>query len=1080
LPKRKDIRKVLIVGAGPIVIGQACEFDYSGVQACKALREEGYEVVLLNSNPATIMTDPEYAGRTYVEPITVEMLEAVIRRERPDALLPTIGGQTGLNVAVAAHDAGVLKAYGVEMIGADAAVIHRAEDRDAFKETIGSVGVPVLASELVRDLPEARAVRDRLGLPVVIRASFTLGGTGGSVAYNVEEFEAQVSAGLEISPAHTVLLEECVAGWKEYELEVMRDGRDISVIVCSIENVDPMGVHTGDSITVAPAQTLTDREYQAMRDDAIRIVGAVGVQTGGCNIQFAVCPTTGRRVAIEMNPRVSRSSALASKATGFPIAKIAAKVAVGMTLDEIANDITRETPACFEPTIDYCVVKVPRFTFEKFPVAEDVLTVSMKSVGEVMAVGRTFKQALQKALRGLEIKRAGLGGDGRDEALTGIDDAALREKLTVPNSSRLFYVRLAMRRGMTTGELHELTSIDPWFLDNIAEIVAAEADLAGRDRLSDAELRSAKALGFSDAQLGHLLGVGEAAVRRRRVEADIHAVFKQVDTCGGEFEAVTPYFYSTYEREDESRGGGNGVMILGGGPNRIGQGLEFDYCCVHAAEALREMGVSSVMVNCNPETVSTDYDTSDRLYFEPLTLEDVLEIVHRERPRGSIVQFGGQTPLNLAAGLEAAGVGILGTAPASIARAEDREAFSAMIARLGLRQPANRMAASIDGALSAAREIGYPVMVRPSFVLGGRAMEIIYAAEELRHVVAAALEASDGAAVLIDKFLEDAIELDVDAVADGTDVYIAGIMEHIEYAGVHSGDAAMVLPPHRLDAAAAEEVRQGTRDLARELQVRGLMNVQYALLGGRELYVLEVNPRASRTVPFVSKVTGVPIAKVATRVMLGDTLASQGLDRPHGHFAHVGVKESVFPFNRFPGVDAVLGPEMRSTGEVMGIDTDFALAYAKSQIAAGTDLPTSGVVFISVKDADKAPLLPGIRRLKAMGFDILATRGTSAFLDRHRVDNRRINKVSEGRPHVVDAIKNGEISLIVNTPSGRRPRADESAIRINAVARGIPLVTTATAAAAVADGIAAIRSGRLAARSLQEYLDDSRQAVGPS
>jgi len=1081
VPKRTDIEKILIIGAGPIVIGQACEFDYSGVQACKALREEGYTVVLLNSNPATIMTDPEMADRTYIEPITVEMLEVIIERERPDALLPTLGGQTALNVAVAAHDAGLLDRHGVEMIGADAEVIHRAEDRDAFKETVSAAGVAVLRSELAGDMETARAVCRRLGLPIVIRPSFTLGGTGGSVAYNVEEFEELVAAGLEISPAHTVLLEESVIGWKEFELEVMRDRRDNAVIICSIENFDPMGVHTGDSITVAPAQTLTDREYQAMRDDALTIIRAIGVETGGCNIQFAIHPVTGRRVAIEMNPRVSRSSALASKATGFPIAKIAAKVAVGMTLDEIANDITRETPACFEPTIDYCVVKVPRFTFEKFPAAEDVLTVSMKSVGEVMAIGRTFKQALQKALRGLEIKRAGLGADGRDADCNAIDETALRQKLSTPNAERVFYIRLALQRGMSVREIHELTAIDPWFLDNMAQIVAAEAALADKDDLTDQELLEAKRLGFSDDQLAYLLGKDVEVIRRRRRQAGIAAVFKLVDTCGGEFEAYTPYYYSTYEREDETRRSEEGgVMILGGGPNRIGQGLEFDYCCVHAAEALRELGITSIMVNCNPETVSTDYDTSDRLYFEPLTLEDVLEIVRRERPRGLIVQFGGQTPLNLAKGLASAGAPILGTPPAAIARAEDREQFSAMVSKLSLRQPENSMAASVAEALERAGRIGYPVMVRPSYVLGGRAMDIIYTEQELRHFVDYALDASDGAPVLIDKFLEEAIELDVDAVADGRDIYIAGILEHIEYAGVHSGDAAMALPPQRLPADVIEEICRATRALAMELDVRGLMNIQFAVVGGRELYVLEVNPRASRTVPFVSKVTGVPIAKVATRVMLGETLASMGLDEPAAPLEHVGVKESVFPFNRFPGVDAVLGPEMRSTGEVMGLDRDFGLAFAKSQIAAGMRLPTGGTAFVSVKDADKPAVLPAIRRLKAMGFELLATSGTSEFLNRHRVANRRINKVREGRPHVVDAIKNGDIDLIINTPSGRRPRADEAAIRINAVAHGIPLVTTATAAEAVVEGIAALRAGVPTARPIQEYIAGRWQGSRPA
>ncbi len=1072
MPKRTDIQKILIIGAGPIVIGQACEFDYSGVQACKALREEGYRVILLNSNPATIMTDPEMADRTYIEPITLEMLEAILRRERPEAILPTLGGQTALNLTVEAHEAGLLEKYGVEMIGATAEIIHRAEDRDTFKDIVSAAGVDVLRSEVAHDMDHARRIQADLGLPVVIRPSFTLGGSGGSVAYNVEEFETQVAAGMEISPVHSVLLEESVIGWKEFELEVMRDRNNNAVIICSIENLDPMGVHTGDSITVAPAQTLTDREYQAMRDDALTIIRAIGVETGGCNIQFAVHPKTGRMVAIEMNPRVSRSSALASKATGFPIAKIAAKVAVGMTLDEIANDITRQTPACFEPTIDYCVVKVPRFTFEKFPAADDFLTVSMKSVGEVMAIGRTFKEALQKALRGLEIKRAGLGADGRDVPFDKIDPAAVRRRLTSPNSLRIFTIRLAMQQGMGIDEINELTGIDPWFLDNIAQIISAEAKLSGEGNLNDDELLEAKKLGFSDAQLGRLTGTDELAVRDRRKAAGVRAVFKLVDTCGGEFEAFTPYYYSTYDREDETRQSDQpGVMILGGGPNRIGQGLEFDYCCVHAAEALREMSIPSIMVNCNPETVSTDYDTSDRLYFEPLTLEDVLEIVHREQPRGLIVQFGGQTPLNLADGLADAGVPILGTSPASIARAEDREQFSKMCSRLGIRQPRNGMASSVAEALALAGEIGYPVIVRPSFVLGGRAMEIVYTDEDLRHFVAAALEASDGAAVLVDKFLEDAIELDVDAVADGTDVYIAGIMEHIEYAGVHSGDAAMALPPNRLDEQVAGEIRRTTRDLAMELDVRGLMNIQFAAVGGRELYILEVNPRASRTVPFVSKVTGVPIARVATRVMLGETLESMGLTQPREPLTHVGVKESVFPFSRFPGTDAVLGPEMKSTGEVMGIDSDFGLAYAKSQIAAGTHLPTGGTVFVSIKDADKQAILPTLRHLKAMGFELLATDGTSEFLDRHRVSNERINKVRQGRPHVVDAIKNGEIDLIINTPSGRRPRADEAAIRINAVAAGIPLITTATAAEAAIDGIAALRAGTSDVKPIQEYIE---------
>ena len=1079
MPKRTDIKKILIIGAGPIVIGQACEFDYSGVQACKALREEGYSVVLLNSNPATIMTDPEMADRTYIEPITLEMLEVILQKERPEALLPTLGGQTALNLAVKAHECGLLQKYGCQMIGATAEVIHRAEDRDAFRDTVTAAGIDSLRSVQVGSMEQARRACRALGLPIVIRPSFTLGGTGGAIAYNVEEFETKCATGLDMSPVHTVLLEESAIGWKEFELEVMRDGKDNAVIICSIENFDPMGVHTGDSITVAPIQTLTDREYQAMRDDALKIIRAVGVETGGCNIQFAVHPTTGRRVAIEMNPRVSRSSALASKATGFPIAKIAAKVAIGKTLDEIANDITRQTPACFEPTLDYCVVKVPRFTFEKFPDADETLTISMKSVGEVMAIGRTFKEALQKALRGLEIKRAGLGLDGRDPAAADIEENTLRQRLSVPNGERIFFLRLAMQRGMSIDEIHKLTNIDPWFLDNIRQLVDFEGELtAGRPDLGakDASAavaltRKAKAMGYSDVQLARAWGTTPADIRAFRNAHNIKAVFKLVDTCGGEFEAFTPYYYSCYDQEDETRRGDEGgVMILGGGPNRIGQGLEFDYCCVHAAEALREEGITSIMVNCNPETVSTDYDTSDRLYFEPLTLEDVLEIVDREQPRGLIVQFGGQTPLNLAEDLHAAGVPILGTTPQSIARAEDRKLFSEMIRKLGLRQPENGMATTVKEAQATAARIGYPVIIRPSYVLGGWAMEICFTPEELDRFARIALAASDGSAVLIDKFLEDAIELDVDAVADGKDVYIGGILEHIEYAGVHSGDAAMVLPPHKLARDVIEEIAHATQAMAMELDVRGLMNVQFAIMRGREVYVLEVNPRASRTVPFVSKVTGVPIAKVATRIMLGGTLAEEGLTGPRPPLKHVGVKESVFPFNRFPGVDAVLGPEMKSTGEVMGIDRDFGLAYAKSQLAAGMKLPTSGTAFVSVKDGDKQPLLPVIRRLKAMGFDILATEGTSAFLDRHRVANKRINKVGQGRPHIVDAIKNGEIHLIINTPSGRRPRSDEASIRVTAIAIGLPLVTTATAAEAVVEGIAALRAGTPSARTIQEYL----------
>ncbi|HPS53185.1 MAG TPA: carbamoyl-phosphate synthase large subunit, partial [Phycisphaerae bacterium] len=905
MPKRTDIRKILIIGAGPIVIGQACEFDYSGVQACKALRDEGYEVVLLNSNPATIMTDPEMAEHTYIEPITLEILERILEKERPDAILPTLGGQTALNLASSAYKTGLLRKYDVEMIGATAEVIKRAEDRDEFKEIVTAEGIEVLRSEQVENMDEARKVIKDLGLPVVIRPSFTLGGTGGSIAYNYDDFEKKCKSGLEISPVHSVLLEECAVGWKEFELEVMRDKANNSVIICSIENLDPMGVHTGDSITVAPIQTLTDREYQAMRDEALVIIKAIGVETGGCNIQFAVHPQTGRRVAIEMNPRVSRSSALASKATGFPIAKIAAKVAVGMTLDEIPNDITLETPACFEPTIDYCVVKIPRFTFEKFPASDPTLTVSMKSVGEVMSIGRTFKEAFQKALRGLETKRFGLGADGRDVNLDDIDDSMIEEKLSIPNAERVFWLRYAFQKGYSVDDVYGLTMIDPWFLDNIKQIVEYESTLAGKASLTDKELFDAKRMGFSDVQLAHLLGKTQDEIREQRYDADIRAVFKQVDTCGGEFEAHTPYFYSTYEKTDESESKGGGIMILGGGPNRIGQGLEFDYCCVHAADAITNAGFESIMVNCNPETVSTDYDTSDRLYFEPLTLEDVLEIVNREKPRGLIVQFGGQTPLNLSSGLKKCGVPILGTSPDSIDRAEDRKLFSEMVRKLNLRQPANGMADTVQGSLDIAAQIGYPVIVRPSFVLGGRAMEIVYSPEDLKVFAKMAFETSDGAAVLIDKFLEDAIEVDVDAVSDGTDVYIAGLMEHIEYAGCHSGDAAMVLPPQQLPQSVIDEISDATRKLAFELDVRGLMNVQFAVSQDNEVYILEVNPRASRTVPFVSKVTGVPIAKVATHIMLGSTLKEMGLDKPLPPLNHMGVKESVFPFNRFPGVDAV-------------------------------------------------------------------------------------------------------------------------------------------------------------------------------
>ena len=1078
MPKRTDIKKIMIVGAGPIIIGQACEFDYSGTQACKALKQEGYEVVLLNSNPATIMTDPQTASRVYIEPITVEMVERIIEREKPDALLPTLGGQTALNVAVEAHEAGILDRHGVELIGASAEVIKRAEDRELFKETMDDIGLESLPSFLVHSKAEAMEAAEKLGLPIIIRPSFTLGGTGGSAAYNIEEFEELVTLGLDLSPVHSVLLEESIAGWKEFELEVMRDRADNVVIVCSIENLDPMGVHTGDSITVAPIQTLTDREYQELRDASIRIVRAIGVETGGCNIQFATDPQTGRMVVIEMNPRVSRSSALASKATGFPIAKIAAKLAVGYTLDEIPNDITAKTPACFEPTIDYCVVKIPRFTFEKFPGADPTLTIQMKSVGEAMSIGRTFKEALQKGLRSMEIKRMGFGADGRDEDPATIDDAELRSKLITPNGERIYYLRYAMKRGWSIEDIHEMTRIDPWFLDQMLQLVEAEDRLAeigasGKE-IDDAALREAKALGYSDVQLAHLLGKTETEIRHRRWAAGLEPVYKLVDTCAAEFEAYTPYYYSTYEAVvEDAPGHAPRVMILGGGPNRIGQGIEFDYCCVHASMALQEAGYKSIMVNCNPETVSTDYDASDRLYFEPLTLEDVLSIVRREQPDGLIVQFGGQTPLNLSEGLQAEGVPILGTSPDSIARAEDRGSFAAMIEKLGLRQPPNGMATTTAEARKIAERLGYPVIVRPSFVLGGRAMEIVYDDEQLDHFAATAVAVSDGAAILVDKYLENATEVDVDAVADGGSVYIAGIMEHIEPAGVHSGDAAMVLPPQWLAPEVLEELRRATRAMALELQVRGLMNVQFAVTRDNRVYVLEVNPRASRTVPFVSKVTGLPIAKVATRIMLGETLASLGLAGSPAALKHVGVKESVFPFDRFRGVDCVLGPEMHSTGEVMGIDAQFGMAFAKSQLAAGMRLPTEGNILVSLMEIDKEEFLESAERLVEMGFTLLATDGTHKFLAECDVPSTRINKVREGRPHIVDAIKNRQIGLIINTPSGKNPRTDEVTIRTNAVSEKVPLVTTVMAARSVVTAIAALQAKRPQVRTIQEYNADT-------
>jgi len=1075
MPKRTDIHKILIIGSGPIVIGQACEFDYSGTQACKALMEEGYEVVLINSNPATIMTDPETAHRTYVEPIEPDIVAKVVERERPDALLPTLGGQTGLNNAVQVAETGLLDRLGVEVIGASIPVILKAEDREQFRDAMTRIGLRVPENEIVRTMEQARAAAERIGYPLIIRPSFTLGGIGGGVAYNREEMERMARTGLEASMINEVIVEESLIGWKEYELEVMRDFMDNVVIICSIENLDPMGVHTGDSITVAPAQTLTDREYQEMRDASIDIIREIGVETGGSNIQFAVHPETGEMIVIEMNPRVSRSSALASKATGFPIAKIATKLAVGYTLDEIANDITRETRASFEPTIDYCVVKVPRWTFEKFPGAEDRLTTSMKSVGETMAIGRTFKEALQKAVRSLEIGRFGLGRDRPGPPPPPPDVLELEERLVNPNSGRLLALYQAMEAGLSLERLNELTRIDPWFLHQIHRIFLLERDLSsvsekGLDAFREDPdlLRLAKEYGYSDVKLGVLLGCSEQDVRDCRKGLGIEPVYKLVDTCAAEFEAYTPYFYSTYEQENEIRTSDRRkVVILGGGPNRIGQGIEFDYCCVQASFALEEMGVESIMVNSNPETVSTDYDTSDKLYFEPLTREDVLNIIEQEKPEGVIVQFGGQTPLNLAVPLEEAGVRILGTSPDSIDRAEDRERFQALLRKLDILQPENRIAFHEEEAVRLADEIGYPVVVRPSFVLGGRAMEIIYDRAALEAYIHTAVDVSPGKPVLLDRFLEHAVEIDVDAISDGTDTVIGGVMEHIEEAGVHSGDSACVLPPMSLGPETIARIGEHTRALARELGVVGLMNIQYAVKEDT-IYVIEVNPRGSRTVPFVSKATGVPLAKLATKVILGAGLKELGL-ADEVVPAHVSVKEAVFPFNRFPGVDTLLGPEMKSTGEVMGIDGTFGLAFAKSQMAAGQTLPLSGTVFISVKDEDKESLLGTAARLADLGFRILATSGTSRFLNGKGVANERVNKVREGRPHIVDMIKNGEIDLVINTVSGKKTVSESISIRLATLALEVPYTTTVAGARAAALAIEALREGGVEVKTLQEF-----------
>jgi len=1074
MPKRTDLKKILIIGSGPIVIGQACEFDYSGSQAAKALKEEGYEVILVNSNPATIMTDPGLADSTYVEPIDPDIVAKIIEKERPDALLPTLGGQTGLNTAVALAESGVLERFGVELIGANLAVIKKAESREEFKAAMEKIGLKVPKSGICRSVEDVRHWGKQIPFPIIVRPAFTLGGSGGGVAYNMEDLEKIASRGLALSMKSEVMLEQSVLGWKEFELEVMRDVGDNCVIICSIENIDPMGVHTGDSITVAPAQTLTDDEYQIMRDAALAIMREIGVETGGSNVQFAVNPENGELIVIEMNPRVSRSSALASKATGFPIAKIAAKLAVGYTLDEIPNDITRETMASFEPTIDYTVVKIPRFTFEKFPGAEDYLTTAMKSVGEAMSIGRTFKEALQKGLRSLEI---GMPGLSKEFDKCAWDKDAILASLRNPNSRRIFDVRSAFLCGMSEAEVHEATRIDPWFLRQIKELVDMEAELhafALEESVSDvnprmkAMMQKAKEYGFSDRQLASLWKKKEKDIRAIREKLGVKPTYYLVDTCAAEFEAYTPYFYSTYETGAEITPTANRkVVILGGGPNRIGQGIEFDYCCVHASYALRELGIESIMVNSNPETVSTDYDTSDKLYFEPLTFEDVLNIIEHEKPEGVIVQFGGQTPLNLAVPLMRAGVPILGTSPDAIDRAEDRERFQALLRKLDLKQPPNGTAMSLEDARKIAEEITYPVVVRPSYVLGGRAMEVVYDQEGLDSYFKKNVVVSPEHPILIDKFLENAIEVDVDALSDGEDTYVAGIMEHIEEAGIHSGDSACVLPPHTLSPEIVAEIERQTKALAVELGVVGLMNIQFALKDG-VVFILEVNPRASRTSPFVSKSTGVPLAKLATKVMMGMKLGE--LD-PWGQRkgGYVSVKESVFPFNRFPGVDVLLGPEMRSTGEVMGVDSSFGIAFMKSQLAAGQRLPLSGTVFISVNDRDKQAILPAARMFAELGFKIVATGGTCGFLTENGVPAEKVLKVYEGRPNASDMVINGEIQLMVNTVSGKKTVQDSSQLRQTTLLYGVPYTTTVAGAKAMAQAIKELTGSGLAVKSLQEH-----------
>jgi len=1070
MPKRTDLHRILLLGSGPIVIGQGAEFDYSGTQAVKALKEEGYAVVLVNSNPATIMTDPELADRTYLEPVTPEWVRRVIERERPDALLPTMGGQTALNVAMALARDGTLEQFGVELIGANARAIQMAEDRAEFAAAMQRIGLAIPVGRTVRSTPDALQAMAEVGYPAVIRPSFTLGGTGGGVAFNRAELEEGVERALALSPVHTTLIERSVLGWKEFELEVMRDHRDNVVIVCSIENFDPMGVHTGDSITVAPAMTLTDREYQRMRDAAIAIIREIGVEAGGCNIQFAVNPADGEMLVIEMNPRVSRSSALASKATGFPIARIGTKLAVGYTLDELPNDITKTTPASFEPVLDYVVVKVPRFAFEKFPTADFRLTTQMKSVGEAMAIGRTFKEAFQKGLRALETGRPGwvVGATLVDDRLTGDSVDDLRVALHTPTPERIFQIKRALAAGLAVDAVAEATGIDPWFLYQLEELIAAEHRFAGLGTVDAAELRRMKRMGFSDHQLAGLRDVPEAEVRALRWRLGVHPAYKTVDTCAGEFPSSTPYLYSSYDDENESEPcGEQGIVILGSGPNRIGQGVEFDYACVHGALAFRELGYKTIMINSNPETVSTDFDISDKLYFEPLTLEDVLEIVRWERPTGVVVQLGGQTPLRLTKPLEAEGVPILGTSPDAIDIAEDRERFEGLVRRLGVTQPANGTARSVDEAVKVAERIGYPVLIRPSYVLGGRAMEIVYDQGSLRDFFERAARVAPEHPVLIDRFLEDAFEGDVDAIADGRRCVVGGVMQHIENAGVHSGDSACVLPPYLIGDRQVEEMRRHTMAFAEALGVVGLLNVQYAILGG-VVYVLEVNPRASRTVPFVSKATGVPLAKLAAAVMVGRTLDELGLpdELP---VPGVAVKEAVFPFTKLPGVDTLLGPEMRSTGEVMGFADSFGMAFAKAQIAADGELPLSGTICVTVNDSDKPTVAPVVRRFHEMGFRIVATEGTAKYLRARGVPAERVLKVHEGRPNAIDLIVSGDVQLLINTPLGKFTQADDSAIRRTALVHRVPYTTTMSAASAACDAIIALRSRAGSVRSLQEW-----------